>query len=90
MSSQEAFELEYIEKCVQFKDGKFHVQFPFLVDPKELADNYHQVVRIAQAEERKLEREDKMKEFNPILAGTFFPARVRGGVETTPPTGNLV
>ena len=67
LSRQEAFELEYIEKCVQFKDGKFHVQFPFLVDPRELADNYNQVVRIAQAEERKLEREGRMKDFNDLF-----------------------
>ena len=46
LSRKEAFELEYIEKCVEYKDGRFHIQFPFLVDPKELADNYHQVVKL--------------------------------------------
>ena len=67
LSRQEAFELDYIEKCVVFKDGRFHIKFPFLVDPSELADNYGQVVRIAEAEERKLEREGRMSEFNELF-----------------------
>ena len=67
LSRQEAFELEYMEKCVEFKEGKFHIQFPFLVDPKELSDNYRQVVRIAESEERKLEKEGRMEEFNELF-----------------------
>ena len=67
LSKQEAFELEYIEKCVDFKDAKFHVKFPFLIDRKELADNYGQVVKIAEAEERKLDREGRMNEFNELF-----------------------
>ena len=67
LSRQEAFELEYMEKCVEFKEGKFHVQFPFLEDPKELSDNYNQVVRIAESEERKLEKEGRMKDFNELF-----------------------
>ena len=56
-----------MEKCVEFKEGKFHIQFPFLVDPKELSDNYRQVVRIAESEERKLEKEGRMDEFNELF-----------------------
>ena len=67
LSRQEAFELDYIEKCVEFKNGRFRVRFPFLVDPCELADNYGQVVRIAESEERKLEREGRMTDFNELF-----------------------
>ena len=67
LSRKEAFELEYIENCVKFEDGKFHVKFPYLEDPKELADNFYQVVKIAEAEERKLEREGKLQEFNELF-----------------------
>ena len=64
LSKQEAFELEYIEKCVEFEEGKIKVKFPFLVDPHELANNYHQVVKIAESEERKLEMEGRMNQIN--------------------------
>ena len=67
LSRQEAFDLEYMEDCVEFKEGKFHVRFPFLVDPKELSDNYNQVVRIAESEERKLNKEGRMGEFNDLF-----------------------
>ena len=67
LSRKEAFELEYIENCVKFEDGKFHVKFPYLEDPKELADNFYQVVKIAEAEEKKLEREGKLQEFNELF-----------------------
>ena len=48
---------------------QFHIhgKFPFLVDPKELADNYGLVIKIAEAEERKLEREVRMNEFNELF-----------------------
>ena len=39
------------------------MKFPYLEDPKELADNFYQVVKIAEAEETKLEREGKLQEF---------------------------
>ena len=32
-----------------------------------LADNYYQVVKIAEAEERKLDREGRMEEFNELF-----------------------
>jgi hypothetical protein len=67
LSRQEAFELEYLEKCVEFKGGRFHIRFPFLVDPLELSDNYNQVVKIAEAEERKLLREGYMDRFNELF-----------------------
>ena len=52
---------------MEFKDGRVHVRFPFLVDPAELADNYYQVVRIAESEERKLEQEGRMNQFNELF-----------------------
>lgn len=67
LSRQEAFEYELMEKNVEFKDGKFHVKYPFLVDPKELSDNYNQVRRIAESEERKLEKEGREDEFNQLF-----------------------
>ena len=68
MSRKEAYELEIIEKGVEYKDGRFHIQFPFLVDPMELADNYYQVVKIAEVEERRLEKEGRMNEFNELFS----------------------
>ena len=56
-----------MENCVQFKNGQFHVKFPFLVNPAELSDNYNQVVRIAEWEERKLEKEGRMQQFNDLF-----------------------
>ena len=56
-----------MEKNVDFKDGRFHVKYPFLVDPKELSDNYNQVKKIAEAEERKLEKEGRVNEFNQLF-----------------------
>ena len=67
LSRQEAFELEYLEKCVEFTGGRFHIKFPFLVDPNELSDNYNQVVRIAESEERKLLRDGYMDRFNELF-----------------------
>ena len=67
LSRKEAFEYELMEKCVEFKEGKFHVSYPFLVDPKELSDNLNQVKRIAEAEERKLEREGRVDQFNNLF-----------------------
>ena len=67
LSKQEAQELEYMESCVKFLEGKFHVKFPFLVDPCELSDNYKQVIRIAEWEESKLEKEGCMDKFNELF-----------------------
>ena len=67
LSRKEAFEYELMEKNVEFKDGIFHVRYPFLVDPKELSDNYNQVRRIAESEERKLEKEGRVQEFNQLF-----------------------
>ena len=38
-----------------------------MVDPRELADNYYQVIKIAEFEERKLEKEGRMNEFNELF-----------------------
>ena len=67
LSKQESYELEYMENCVDFRDGKFHIKFPFLVDPHELSDNYRQVVRIAEWEEKKLEQEGCVDKFNELF-----------------------
>ena len=52
---------------MEFEEGRFKIKFPFLVDPRELADNYNQVVRIAESEERKLDKEDRMGQFNDLF-----------------------
>ena len=77
LSKQEAFELEYIEKCVEFEEGKIKLKFPFLVDPHKLANNYQQLVKIAESEERKLEKEGRMNQFNEL----FQKLQVLGAVE---------
>ena len=46
ISQQEAFELDYIERCVNLEDNRFQIQFPVLVDPTVLANNYAQAVKI--------------------------------------------
>ena len=38
-----------------------------MVDPKELANNYYQVVKIAESEERNLEKEGRMNDFNELF-----------------------
>ena len=67
ISQQEAFELDYIERCVKLVDNRFQIQFPFLMDPSVLANNYAQAVKIAGLEERRLERDGKMEEFNQLF-----------------------
>ena len=64
MGQQEAFEFEYMEQCVTFKNGRFHVTYPYLVDPALLPYNYNQVVRIAEREETLLERDGWMEEWS--------------------------
>ena len=67
ISRQEALELDYIEGCVELKDKRFKIKYPFLVDPCELADNYGQVVNIAETEEKRLIRDGKLQEFNDLF-----------------------
>ena len=56
-----------MEKNTSFKDGKFYVSYPFLVDPKELSDNLNQVKKIAEGEERRLAREGRESQFNEMF-----------------------
>lgn len=67
LSQKEAFELGYMEKCVELIEGRFRIAYPFLVDPAELPDNYNQVVRIAKREEFLLLRDGWMNVFNDLL-----------------------
>ena len=52
---------------VELKDNRFKIKFPFLVNPSELADNYGQVVNIAETEEKRLIRDGKLQEFNDLF-----------------------
>ena len=59
MSQKEAAEYKLIEKGIQFdqKVGRFRVQYPFIDDPRKLSNNYGQVVRIAESEEKRLAKQ---------------------------------
>ena len=45
----------------------FRVEYPFLEDPMVLSKNFGQVVKIAEREERKLERDGLLECFNHEL-----------------------
>ena len=60
MSQKEAAEYKLIEEGIIFDDqvGRLRVKYPFIDDPRKLSDNYRQVLRIAESEERKLAKEN--------------------------------
>ena len=69
MSQKEAAEYKLIEDGIKFdeKVGRFRVEYPFIDDPRKLPDNYRQVVRIAESEEKKLARENLTEEANKLF-----------------------
>ena len=60
MSQKEAAEYRLIEEGIIFDDqvGRLRVKYPFIDDPRKLSENYRQVLRIAESEERKLAKEN--------------------------------
>ena len=60
MSQKEAAEYKLIEEGIIFDDqvGRLRVKYPFIDDPRKLSENYRQVLRIAESEERKLAKEN--------------------------------
>ena len=52
---------------MQFNNGRFHITYPYLVDPAVLPNNYNQVIRIAEREEVLLDRDGWMDTFNGLL-----------------------
>ena len=44
--------------------NRFEVEYAFIDDPAKLSDNIGQVIRIAEAEEKKLIRDGLVEEFN--------------------------
>ena len=60
MSQKEAAEYRLIEEGITFDGqvGRLRVKYPFIDDPRKLSDNYRQVLRIAESEERKLAKEN--------------------------------
>ena len=69
MSQREAAEYKLIEEGIQFDEklGRFRVNYPFIDDPRKLSNNYRQVVKIAESEERKLAKENLTEEANKLF-----------------------
>ena len=66
LSQQEQYEYHVIESKVRYDQAVrcFRVEYPFLEDPMVLSKNFGQVVKIAEREERKLERDGLLECFN--------------------------
>ena len=66
LSQQEQYEYHVIESKVKYDQALrcFRVEYPFLEDPMALSKNFGQVVKIAEREERKLERDGLLECFN--------------------------
>ena len=62
----EAMEYKMIEDGVKHNSelDRFEVEYAFIDDPAKLSDNIGQVIKIAEAEERKLIKEGLVEEFN--------------------------
>ena len=69
MSQKEAAEYKLIEEGIEFdqKLGRFRVKYPFIDDPRKLSNNYRQVVKIAESEERKLAKENLTEQANKLF-----------------------
>ena len=69
MSQKEASEYKLIEEGIEFdqKLGRFRVRYPFIDDPRKLSNNYRQVVKIAESEERKLGKENLTEQANKLF-----------------------
>ena len=69
MSQREAAEYKLIEEGIVFdeKVGRFRVTYPFIDDPRKLSNNYGQVVRIAESEEKKLAKENLTEVANKLF-----------------------
>ena len=69
MSQKEAAEYRLIEEGLTFDDkvGRLRVKYPFIDDPRKLSNNYKQVVRISESEERKLAKENLTEVANKLF-----------------------
>ena len=69
MSQREAAEYKLMEEGMKFDEnlGRFRVDYPFIDDPRKLSNNYRQVVKIAESEERKLAKEGLTEEANKLF-----------------------
>ena len=69
MSQREAAEYKLIEEGIVFDDkvGRFRVTYPFIDDPRKLTNNYRQVVKIAESEEKKLFKENLTETANKLF-----------------------
>ena len=66
LSQQEQYEYQVMESKVNFNEATkgFIVEYPFVEDPSVLPANIGQVIKIAEREEKKLEKEGLMDSFN--------------------------
>ena len=66
MSLREQYEYQLMEDCVTYDEVEevFRVKYPFTEDPSILTNNFKQVVKIGEREERKLAKEGLTEAFN--------------------------
>merc|ERR1719494_1692594 len=59
-------EYKLMEDCVTYDDVErvFRISYPFTEDPSILTNNFRQVVKIGEREERKLAKEGLIEAFN--------------------------
>ena len=66
LSQEKQYELQVIESKVKYNEAQqcFYVEYPFIQDPNILSNNHKQVVKIAEREEKRLEKEGLLDRFN--------------------------
>ena len=66
MSLQDQYEYQVMENNVEYEEASqvFKVQYSFTEDPSILTNNVHQAIKIAEREEKKLEKEGLTEAFN--------------------------
>ena len=71
LSLEKQYEYQVIESKIKYNEAeqRFHVEYSFLQDPSILSNNYNQVVKIAEREEKRLEKEGALDRFNDAFDG---------------------
>jgi hypothetical protein len=66
MSLREQYEYKLMEDCVTYDEVEkvFRVRYPFTEDPSILTNNFRQVVKIGESEEKRLAKEGLTAAFN--------------------------
>ena len=66
LSQRDQYEYSFIESKVKYNPSHqcFHVEYPFIEDPRVLPNNIKQVKKIAEREEKKLKHKNLLTAFN--------------------------